>query len=851
MSAPDGAPADAVLDRVARLAGQLLGGTAAVVTVLEDEVSRTVAATPGLVPAAVVEALCRRTAGGRGPLVVDDATGAGGAAGHQDRDQDQDGDEGVGAFLGVPLLTPDGRVAGALGVLAPTAREWTQEESGLLADLAAAAVGGLELSALAVRYEAERLRWQLSISAGGVGSFDWNLQTGRLVWDDRLVEMFGYDREGFTESIEAFDARLHPDDLPRVTAALQQAVAECGEFEAEYRVVLPGGRTRWIQARGTTVPDEQGRAAHLLGAAYDTTTSHEADVRIARVLETMSTAFFSLDPQWRFSYVNAEAERVLQRSRTELLGEVVWEVFPSAIGSDFEVNYRGAARQGTATSFEAYYPPPLDAWYEVRAWPGVDGLSVYFLDITARRAAQEQAESARAALQAALEEAEASSARLRLLTRVGEDLTATLDVETAVGRLAGHLVPALGDWCIVSLVDDSGALQDVGAAHADPGRLPLLQRYVAERMKALDPRASFAATAVATRRTALVPAPAHEAIAALLSTEEARTCIRALAPETAAAIPLRARGRTTGLITLCRAAGRPPLAGDDLAAAEEIAERAALALDNARLFTRQQRVAEGLQRHLLTAPVEPDHSQVVVRYQPAAEAAQVGGDWYDAFMQPDGATVLVIGDVMGHDVEAAAAMSQVRSLLRGIAYATGGTPSQVLSGLDAAMQGLQVETTATAIVARVEQSPDELGRDVTRLRWSNAGHLPPMLITPDGTVTPLAGVGHDLLLGIDPSFPRLDSAVAVDRGSTVVLYTDGLVERRDEALEDSIATLRTVIADLAAEPLDELVDGVLARMVPGRHEDDVALVAVRLHPHDAPRPPEAGPERIPVTPPVD
>src|SRR3712207_594986 len=102
----------------------------------------------------------------------------------------------------------------------------------------------------------------------------------------------------------------------------------------------------------------------------------------------------------------------------------------------------------------------------------------------------------------------------------------------------------------------------------------------------------------------------------------------------------------------------------------QVAARAGLVLDNARLYRQQRDLAEGLQRSLLTAPPEPDHSQVVVRYVPAAEAAQVGGDWYDAFLQPDGATVVVIGDVVGHDTRAAAAMSQVRTLLRGIAVAT-------------------------------------------------------------------------------------------------------------------------------------------------------------------------------------
>jgi serine phosphatase RsbU (regulator of sigma subunit) len=262
-------------------------------------------------------------------------------------------------------------------------------------------------------------------------------------------------------------------------------------------------------------------------------------------------------------------------------------------------------------------------------------------------------------------------------------------------------------------------------------------------------------------------------------------------------------------------------------------------------------MAEGLQRSLLTAPVEPDHVQVVVRYQPAAKAAQVGGDWYDAFLTPDGSTVLVIGDVMGHDIAAAAGMSQVRSLLRGIAYTTGASPAVVLAGLDAAMQGLAVDTTATVVVGRLEQAEDERHRDITRFRWANAGHPAPILVTPDGTVSALAASPPELLLGIEPGTRRSDAAITVDRGSTLLMFTDGLVERRDRSLDEGLIALREAVAELAAETLDELVDGVLRRMLPGEHEDDVALVAVRLHHLDRERPPEAGPQRTPsAVPPV-
>ncbi len=216
-------------------------------------------------------------------------------------------------------------------------------------------------------------------------------------------------------------------------------------------------------------------------------------------------------------------------------------------------------------------------------------------------------------------------------------------------------------------------------------------------------------------------------------------------------LPLTARGRTVGLVSLFLGAERGPLDPNDLVTAREVAVRAGLALDNARLYRQQADLAEGLQRSLLTDPPEVEGLQLAVRYQPAAQAAAVGGDWYDAFRLPDGPTAIVIGDVVGHDVQAAAAMGQLRGMLRGIAHRPDADPATVLTRLDTAMEGLTVNTTATGVVALVDR--DAHGAD--RLRWSNAGHPPPMLIRADGTVTALPNPSPDLLLGFDPSTQRL------------------------------------------------------------------------------------------------
>ncbi|WP_230685082.1 PP2C family protein-serine/threonine phosphatase [Cellulomonas sp. JZ18] len=518
---------------------------------------------------------------------------------------------------------------------------------------------------------------------------------------------------------------------------------------------------------------------------------------------------------------------------------MVWELFPAALGSDFEVNYRGAAADGEPRAFEAYYPPPLDAWYEVRAWPGQDGLSVYFLDITARRTSQEEAARAQRRLRAA-------SARLQLLSAVSDDLSSTLETEDAVRRLARHLVPGLGTWCLITMVDEHHQLHDIASWHADPAMRATVEHYAALRMTALSPR-SYLFEAVRTGRLVEVPDATRTITEALSG--EAREVLRGLAPQMAYAIPMRARGRTLGAITLFLDAERGTLPEDDLAMLVQLADRAGLALDNARLYEEQRHISETLQRALLSAPVEPDHVHVVARYLPATQAAEVGGDWYDAFLQRDGATVLAIGDVIGHDTRAAAAMSQVRTLLRGIAYTSGDSPAEVLASLDDAMRALNVDTMASAVVARLEQTPPERARGQRRLRWSNAGHLPPLLVLPDGTVHELHGREPEMLLGVVPGRPRTDADVLLENGSTVLMFTDGLVERRTEHVRDGLDRLREVVAAViphATTPdgldLELLVDEVLARMLPGPADDDVAVVAVHLFPEDLPRPPQAGPE---------
>lgn len=312
---------------------------------------------------------------------------------------------------------------------------------------------------------------------------------------------------------------------------------------------------------------------------------------------------------------------------------------------------------------------------------------------------------------------------------------------------------------------------------------------------------------------------------------EAVRLLQGLGTRSWAALPLRAGGRLLGSWTIGWSDPRE-FDDDDVRVLEAYAAQCAQAVERvARLEAERRRahatrsLAEALQRSLLTDPPQPAGLRIAVRYRPAAQEAQVGGDWYDAFLTPGGATTLVVGDVTGHDRRAAAVMAQLRNLLRGIAHSLDAPPAQVLTALDRAQQGLGVTTLVTAVLAQVEQGP---GDGLRRLRWSNAGHPPPLVVRADGTAE-LLERPHDLLLGVDPDRPRTEHTLDLLVGDTVVLYTDGLVEQRRSTLDDGLDRLLAVAPELAGRPVEELCDVLLTRMAPD-NADDVALLALRVDP---------------------
>ncbi|MFE9773509.1 PP2C family protein-serine/threonine phosphatase [Streptomyces sp. NPDC005931] len=292
-------------------------------------------------------------------------------------------------------------------------------------------------------------------------------------------------------------------------------------------------------------------------------------------------------------------------------------------------------------------------------------------------------------------------------------------------------------------------------------------------------------------------------------------------------VALSVRGRIYGNLYLCDRRDGKPFDEDDEAVVTALAGAAGIAIENARLFEQTRSSAEHFQRLLL--PTLPDLTPFTAAavYRPAtAPGHHLGGDWYDALLLPDGSCAAIIGDVVGHDLTAAAAMAQIRNMLRALLYDRRTPPSRVLHSLDHTLHAITEAPVTTACLARVEPADD-----AWRLHWSTAGHIPPLLVTADGH-TQYLEAEPGVPLGVDEQLPRPDHAYTLGAGDTVLLFTDGLVEHPDRPLEQCLEALADTARAHRDLPLDEWCRA-LADQHPSDGHDDLALLALRL--------PRAGP----------
>ncbi|MGP4087699.1 SpoIIE family protein phosphatase [Streptomyces sp. KR55] len=548
-----------------------------------------------------------------------------------------------------------------------------------------------------------------------------------------------------------------------------------------------------------------------------------------QVVEQLGAALTVVDPAGRILAANPAAEQVLGRAAAAMHGEDAHDLLhrdtdgariPRERCPLLRALAEGAAARGEGDSFLrgdgrlvaiSWSASPLTHGGSLK------GMAVLFTDATGDRSARRK----RAAYTSALEDL---TERLTLVAEITDVLGQTLETDEALARLGRLLVPRLADWAAVDLRVGSGQVHRVavtGPEGRDPGqegrREPLPEAGEAARSPLVQVLNGGDPVLQGEVGTA---APPGSPLAAVHS-----DFLRTVGATSAITVPLGSRRQITGALTVVRTDPACPFDTDDLEVVSDIGRRVGLVIDNARRFGRQRAVAEAMQRNLLAPLPQPGRLRLAARYQPAPAGSQVGGDWYDAFELKDGTVALVIGDVIGHDLTAAAGMAQLHGILRSLAWDHTGPPGAVVDRLDDAMPAITTVPMATLVLARLEGHPCT---GPWTLRWTSAGHPPPLLLTSGGHAQYLEA-GQGLLLGVGPGAggSRPNAAVSLPPGSTLLLYTDGLIEIPGTDLDTGLDRLRRHALTLAHEPLETLCDQLLAGMPPGS-TDDVALLALRL-----------------------
>jgi PAS domain S-box-containing protein len=439
-------------------------------------------------------------------------------------------------------------------------------------------------------------------------------------------------------------------------------------------------------------------------------------------------------------------------------------------------------------------------------------------------------------------DAEAAQARLTFLVEAVNRLSGTLDIDRCTERLLQLVVPELADWALVLHVGDHQELLRVSAVHGDPARQGEVEELAGALPTALRP-GSLVDVLLAGEPVRLIDLSEPVATSATrrgyLRDLSVADLTARLDGASAMCVALSGRSEVREVLALVRGPQRAPFADGDTSVGLDLGHRAGLIFDNARLYESQRLIAETLQRSLLPTLAPVDGLEVAARYHAGDQAAQVGGDFYDLMAYDDGSVGVAIGDVLGHDVLATAAMGHLKGMLRALAFTAdeeGARPGVLLDRLDHLVSAVGIDTIATAAYLRLDDvdGTDGGGR---RVQWASAGHPPPVLRLPDGTTELLEAAEPDLLLGAGGAgagAARTTYTRVVPAGSTIVLYTDGLVEHRTRSLDTGLRALQRVVERLPSDaPATLTCHALFDAGIAGPTDDDVAVIVVRIPEADA------------------
>ncbi|MFJ4849362.1 MULTISPECIES: SpoIIE family protein phosphatase [unclassified Streptomyces] len=543
---------------------------------------------------------------------------------------------------------------------------------------------------------------------------------------------------------------------------------------------------------------------------------------LRQVLDGTPAGVSILDARLRYVYVNPALARMNGVSAAAHVGRTITEVLPDLddTGEDTmqQVLADGTSRE-VPSSGHTRAPSGLTRRYWQGAYhrlSGPDGTAVGLVGITLEVSSSRHEQH----------ELERARERLALLDRAATLIGTTLEMEATCSELARFLVPLLADIASVDVLPPEGTTAHTRGLlrlrRAAMAALPNLRdqvRIFGEPGQYLDyQEGSTIPRCLQSGRPVLEDLCHDGALARSASGLERIAAYRAAGIHSALVVPLTARGHPIGTVSMVRGGESPAFTERDVEIAQDVVGRAAISLDNARRYTHEHGITLELQRALMSEPGSPHPTvEAAFRYQPAGSSALVGGDWYDTVRLSFGRTLLAMGDVMGHGVEASVDMSQYRSMLRFVAGADL-PPHRILRRLDTLISETESGRPASCLLALVDPTRGKCA-------YSSAGHLPPAMIRPDGSVElvevpvgPPLGTGHggyEIVSG------------ACGRGDVLLLYTDGLVERRGEDIDVSLDRL----ARLRLHPdgdLGGLVDRILSLLVCEPADDDIAVLAARI-----------------------
>ncbi|MFI9271339.1 SpoIIE family protein phosphatase [Kitasatospora sp. NPDC052896] len=537
------------------------------------------------------------------------------------------------------------------------------------------------------------------------------------------------------------------------------------------------------------------------GARPATTAARSADDPLTAMMTRLPEGMCGIGLDGRLAAVTPTAAELLGEPVELLLGTKPWVALPWLRDPVYEYSYRAAVMSGEPTSFVALRPP--DRWLSFELFPDAAGLTVR---VSAAEVGEHEVPAPEAPAEPA---AHTRPGALYHILHLATALTEAVTVQDVVSMVSEQIVPAFGGQAVAVLMAESGRLRIVGHRGYPPG---LVDQFDGTSLTESTPGVQASTN----------PVPAFFESRAELERLYAGRRETQDGMASWAYLPLVTSGRLIGTCVLAFAEPHRFTVGER-AVLTSLGGLIAQALDRARLYDTKLGLAHGLQDILLphALPVVPG-LEATARYLPGTEGMDIGGDFYDIVRVDRGTVAIVIGDVQGHNVNAAALMGQIRTAVRAFATADA-DPSTVLARTNLLLFDLGTTLLASCAYLRVDLA--------SREAWlADAGHPAPLLRGPDGRVS-LVQPRSGLVLNVEPTaeYPQTDIGLPI--GSTLVLYTDGLIETPGGDLDQAVAGLGATLARHGDEPLDQLADALLGRAERAEHRtDDIALLVVRSVP---------------------